>query len=222
MAVSGYQTTAEIAGFGTVADGPAIVRQSGASWRNPGFHQDASSPVTLVSWFDAARFCNDLSAMEGFKPVYFMGIQGIGADLSRDGYRLPTEAEWEFASRGGIYSRGFRYSGSDFLDEVAWYAGNSSGAPGPRGMKYPNELGLYDMTGSVWEWCHDWYGSYPSSTQENPSGPVSGEYRIMRGGSWNSDADSCRLTNRGGGDPDSRYDVFGFRVLRRESTKGQF
>lgn len=128
-------------------------------------------------------------------------------------FRLPTEAEWEFAARGGKQSRGFKYSGSDNIGVVAWYTGNSGGKTHQVGTKQPNELGIYDMSGNVFEWCSDWYGSYSSSAQTNPTGPSSGSYRVLRGGSWNSYAGYCRVSSRSYDYPSSRYDSRGFRVV---------
>ena len=128
-------------------------------------------------------------------------------------YRLPTEAEWEFAARGGKQSKGYKYSGSDNIGVVAWYTGNSGGKTHQVGTKEPNELGIYDMSGNVWEWCGDWYGSYSSSAQTNPTGPSSGSKRVLRGGSWSDDAWYCRVSNRTYSIPSYRYDDSGFRVV---------
>ena len=137
-------------------------------------------PMYYVSWEEAQSFCEKLSAQTGKK------------------YRLPTEAEWEYAARGGNNADGTKYAGSGNLDEVAWYRVNSDGENGnvygthPVGTKRPNGLGIYDMSGNVWEWCQDWYGSYGSSSAVNPQGPSSGSYRV-RGGCWASYARLCRV-----------------------------
>ena len=128
-------------------------------------------------------------------------------------FRLPTEAEWEFAARGGKQSKGYKYSGSDNIGDVAWYTNNSDDESYQVGTKQPNELGIYDMSGNVFEWCSDWYGSYSSSAQTNPTGPFSGSYRVLRGGSWSSDAGSCRVSNRNDSYPSSRINGGGFRVV---------
>ena len=128
-------------------------------------------------------------------------------------YRLPTEAEWEFAARGGKQSKGYKYSGSDNIGVVAWYTGNSGGKTHQVGTKEPNELGIYDMSGNVWEWCGDWYGSYSSSAQTNPTGPSSGSSRVLRGGSWYSIAGDCRVPYRSTDDPSYRNRNSGFRVV---------
>lgn len=127
-------------------------------------------------------------------------------------FRLPTEAEWEYAARGGNKSKGYKYSGSNTIGDVAWYTGNSSSTTHEVGTKSPNELGIYDMSGNVWEWCSDWYGNYSSSSQTNPTGPTSGSYRVARGGGWINYAQICRVSGRGGGFPDSRGDGLGFRL----------
>ena len=111
-------------------------------------------------------------------------------------FRLPTEAEWEYAARGGNKSNGFEYSGSGSIDKVAWYDGNTSSKTHPVKQKQANELGIYDMSGNVWEWCQDRYGSYSSSAQTNPTGPSFGPYRVFRGGGWYSSAGFCRVSYR--------------------------
>ena len=136
-------------------------------------------------------------------------------------FRLPTEAEWEYAARGGNMSQGYKYSGSNTIDDVAWYSdnvydvGESNRVYGthPVGTKSPNELGIYDMTGNEREWCSDWYGSYSSSAQSNPTGPSSGSLRVKRGGSWYDNAKYCRVAYRSGSTPNSRGDLLGFRLV---------
>ncbi len=137
-------------------------------------------------------------------------------------YRLPTEAEWEYAARGGNKSGGYKYSGSNTLGSVGWYwdnipsqsSGNSGYGTQPVGGKNPNELGIYDMSGNVWEWVSDWYSSgYSSGAQTNPTGPISGSYRVNRGGSWGNGARGCRVSNRYIGHPDSSYNHIGFRLV---------
>ena len=127
-------------------------------------------------------------------------------------FRLPTEAEWEYAAKGGQKSVGNKYAGSYGIDKVAWYAGNSGEQTHPVKTKFPNELGLYDMSGNVWEWCTDWYGDYSSGAQANPKGPSIGSVRVLRGGSWNYNASYCRVSLRINGDPISRYGDNGFRL----------
>ena len=154
-------------------------------------------PKTNISWYDCQEFVKRLNELTGKT------------------FRLPTEAEWEYAARGGNKSKGYKYSGSNTIGDVAWYTSNSSAMTHPVGTKSPNELGLYDMTGNVWEWCSDWYGEeyYSSSPSNNPTGPTSGSIRVCRGGSWGNDAQSCRVSYRNYGSPDSRYSDLGFRLV---------
>jgi formylglycine-generating enzyme required for sulfatase activity len=138
---------------------------------------------------------------------------GAKAFCQHYGGRLPTEAEWEFAARGGNSANATLYAGSDNIGDVAWYSGNASGTPHEVGTKSPNELGIYDMSGNVWEWCSDWYGSdyYSSSPQNNPQGPSSGSYRVLRGGGWGGSAEYCRVADRLYDDPGNCYADYGFR-----------
>jgi formylglycine-generating enzyme required for sulfatase activity len=152
-------------------------------------------PVEQVSWEDIQQFLTKLNAKTGKT------------------YRLPTEAEWEYAARGGASSRGYAYSGSNNLDEVAWYYYNSGNKTHPVGQKKANELGLYDMSGNVWEWCADWKGAYSSGAQTNPKGPSTGAFRVLRGGGWNAGAEACRSASRNSYYPVSRADLIGFRLV---------
>ncbi len=176
-------------------------------------------------------YCNWLSEKEGKKAAYSYEGKGtewkswpsgwntetqnkIVCDFSANGYRLPTEAEWEYAAKGGVYKQAVAYAGSGAVDEVAWHWGNSGGSTHPVGQKKGNGYGLYDMSGNVWEWCWDWYGSYGSSTQTDPRGPSSGGHRVKRGGSWYSDPVYVRSSNRDINDPGSGGSYLGFRVVR--------
>ena len=161
---------------------------------NPSRFKGANRPVECVSWDDCRQFISKLNELTGKR------------------FRLPTEAEWEFAARGGKKSKGFKYSGSDNIDGVAWYDGNSDGETKDVKTKLANELGLYDMSGNVWEWCNDWYDEYPSSPQTNPQGPSSGSYRVIRGGSWSADASCCRTANRSGNPPAYSSYTLGLRL----------
>ena len=161
---------------------------------NPSYFKGSNLPVELVTWEACQTFIRKLNALTG------------------KNFRLPTEAEWEFAARGGNNSRGYKYSGSNTLSNVAWYDDNSSDKTHPVATKAPNELGIYDMSGNVWEWCSDWYGSYSSSSQYNPTGPNSGSGRAYRGGSWFSNARSCRVSIRNSNDPTSRGSDLGLRL----------
>ena len=161
---------------------------------NPSCFSGTQNPVERVSWEDCQNFIAELNAMTGKK------------------FRLPTEAEWEYAARGGNKSNGFKYSGSGSIDRVAWYDGNSSSKTHPVKQKQANELGIYNMSGNVWEWCQDWDGSYSSSAQTNPTGPSSGSLRVARGGSWGSNAKYCRVSNRGGHTPTGTSNGLGLRL----------
>ncbi len=165
---------------------------------NPSYFKGDDLPVEKVSWDDCQDFISKLNAMTGKR------------------FRLPSEAEWEYAARGGKKSRGYQYSGSNTLGDVAWYYGNSGPKTHAVGTKQPNELGIYDMTGNVWEWCQDWFGSYSSSPQTNPTGAASGSIRVCRGGSWNYSAGLCRTSYRGNNSPDDRFSYLGLRLVLSE------
>lgn len=176
----------------------------------------ARRPVEKVNWYDTVAFCNKLSDLEGYQRVYTISGTDVRADVSKNGYRLPTEAEWEYAARGGSQSRGYIYSGSNDVDSVAWYDSNSGNMTHAVGTKAPNELGLYDMTGNVFEWCWDLYRNiYESGTQRDPVGASSGEERVLRNGGWYSGSKYLRSTIRFGSYPDDRVGENGFRVVRR-------
>ena len=161
---------------------------------NPSYFKGSNLPVEEVSWEDCQTFIRKLNALTG------------------KNFRLPTEAEWEYAARGGNKSRGDKYSGSNTLSNVAWYTDNSSATTHPVATKASNELGIYDMSGNVWEWCSDWYGSYSSSSQYNPTGPNSGSDRVYRGGGWFNLAWCCRVSYRYDGTPASRLSYLGLRL----------
>jgi len=179
-----------------------------------GYGAGGNYPVYNVSWYDAVEFCNKLSERDGLQKSYSGSGDNIKCNFSANGYRLPTEAEWEYAARGGNNSRGYEYSGSNNVDEVAEYAGNHGKSTRPVGGKNANELGLFDMSGNVWEWCWDCFEEYSSSSQTNPCGPSSGSDRVFRGGSWNYDASSCRVALRGYCTPGYRICFIGFRLAR--------
>ena len=170
---------------------------------NPSFISGSNNPVESVSLYDCQEFIAKLNDLTGLE------------------FRLPTEAEWEYAARGGNKSEGYKYAGRNTIDEVAWYSdnaynvGNSSPDYGthPVGTKAPNELGLYDMSGNVWEWCSDWFGEYSSSSQINPTGPTSGSYRVNRGGGWRNSAQYCRVAYRDYDTPGRSSSILGFRLV---------
>lgn len=166
---------------------------------NPSFHKNCyTCPVDNVSWYDAQKFISKLNA------------------LNKGHYRLPTEAEYEYAARGGNKSKGYDYSGSNDVNEVGWYTDNSRDESHPVGGKNPNELGLVDMSGNIWEWCSDWYGAdyYKESPSNNPQGPSDGEKKIVRGGTWLSLDEGCMVTSRGAVYPSSKDKFTGFRIVR--------
>lgn len=165
---------------------------------NPSFFNGDNLPVECVSWNDCQDFLRKLNSLTG------------------KCFRLPTEAEWEFAARGGLKSRGTQYSGSSSLDDCGWYDGNSDSKTHPVAMKQANELGLYDMSGNVWEWCQDWWGSYVRSSQTNPTGPGSGSDRVYRGGSWSSDPGYCRVSFRYYRTLGDRFNYLGLRLALSE------
>ena len=161
---------------------------------NPSEFKGDNRPVESVSWDDCQAFIRKLNALTG------------------QNFRLPTEAEWEFACRGGNNSRGYKYSGSNYIDNVAWHDGNFGDKTHPVATKSPNELGIYDMSGNVWEWCADWYGDYSSGRQTNPKGPYDGSDRVRRGGSWGFYAGCCRSSDRDYCPPTYRFYYLGLRL----------
>jgi formylglycine-generating enzyme required for sulfatase activity len=170
---------------------------------NPSYYtSDSQLPVERVSWNSCQDFIEQLNQLTG------------------ETFRLPTEAEWEFAARGGNKSQKYRYSGSSNIQDVAWFwnsipsqqVGTLGYGTQPVATKAPNELGLYDMSGNVWEWCQDWYGTYSSDDQINPTGPSWGSFRIFRGGSWSRSSESCRVAYRNYTYPSTSDDTMGFRL----------
>ncbi|MCL2410582.1 MAG: formylglycine-generating enzyme family protein [Treponema sp.] len=200
-------------------------------------------PVETVSWYDAIVFANRLSELRGFPPAYEMQTAANTSEWSTDpatwgavprerddperarwdavriragstGYRLPTEAQWEFAAKGGNRGETYTFSGSDDVDEVAWHWGNSGGRTREVGRLAPNGLGIYDMSGNVWEAVWDRWGSYTSEAKADPSGAYSGTDRVLRGGGWDSDAVYARSVFRDAGWPNSGWSADGFRLVR--------
>ncbi len=187
-------------------------------------------PVEMVSWYNAIVFCNRLSMKEGLTPAYSIGgntnpgvwgtvptssnatWDAVVCNWNANGYRLPTEAEWEYACRAGTTT--VYYTGNTISDNTGWYVNNSGNKTHEVGKKPANAYGLYDMHGNVDEWCWDWYGSYGSAAQTDPVGASSGSYRVLRGGGWGNVAEGLRSANRNTGYPSSRINHLGFRVLR--------
>ena len=156
---------------------------------------DMQRPVEQVSWNDCQAFISKLNELTG------------------EAFRLPTEAQWEYAARGGNQAQGRLYSGSDAIDDVAWYKSNSSSTTNPVKTRAPNELGIYDMSGNVYEWCSDWKGSYSSAAQTDPTGPATGSARVIRGGGWGNIAKGCRVASRCcGGTPSYSFSDLGLRL----------
>ncbi len=181
---------------------------------NPSNFKGDKRPVEQVTWYDAVKFCNALSDKQGLPRAYYSIIdtvwdkqwgkitsinEEIMCDFRSEGYRLPTEEEWEFAAKGGKYSKNYEYAGSNTIGDVAWGSGNSDSKTHDVGLKLANELGLYDMSGNVWEWCWNWYNS---------------SFRVLRGGSWLNVAEYCRVALRISVDPGNRDYNFGFRLAR--------
>ncbi|MGM9799212.1 MAG: formylglycine-generating enzyme family protein [Muribaculaceae bacterium] len=171
-----------------------------AQWKaimgnNPSYLKGDNLPVEKVSWYDCQEFIKKLNQLTG------------------KNFSLPTEAQWEYAARGGK-SGGTKYSGSDNIGNVAWYLDNADNKTHPVGEKSPNDLGIYDMSGNVWEWCQDWYDSnyYKNSPTTNPTGYGSVSEHVVRGGSWNSSARYCRVSFRSNSTPDNEYYYLGFRL----------
>ena len=174
-------------------------------------------PVESVSWYDAVRFCNFLSAKLGLAVAYEIGLGEepvVACDFSAPGFRLPTEAEWECAARAGA---AHRYAGGDDLNAVGWYNGNSEGSTRAVAQKLPNAWGIYDLSGNVWEWCWDGHDRYPAARPEgaaDPTGNASSPRRVLRGGDWSYDASYARVAFRRYNGPDFSYDRIGFRLTR--------
>ena len=195
-------------------------------------------PCIEISWYGAAAFCNYLSEMEGLTPCY--DLSDWSCNFSNNGYRLPTEAEWEYSARyidGSSWLPGNHVSGDETgycypidggesteFGDYAWYSGNSGTTPHSNlwnnlgthevGTRAANDLGIYDMSGNVWEWSYNWYGSYSSGSEIDPTGPISGTYRVGRGGSWGSSSSYLRASIRDNNSPSYTNDFMGFRVAR--------
>lgn len=193
----------------TVADWKKYCQSTQAKMPDaPAWGWKDTHPIINISWFEAVAYCEWLSIN------------------STKVYRLPTDAEWEYAAKGAIMMDSFEYSGSNKLEEVAWYSKNSNNQTQAIGQKNPNRLGIFDMTGNVREWCNDWYGKFQNNMDSlfNPKGPETGHYKVVRGGSWDSPAYFCRNTARSGHGPYDKLNTVGFRLVIdvNESNKKQF
>lgn len=171
-------------------------------------------PVVNVSWLDATKYCNWLSELEGLTPAYRRQGDELVCDFTAGGYRLPTEAEWEYAARGGKRASPYKYSGGDNPDAVAWYRDNAGGRPHPVGEKRANELGLYDMSGNVGEWCWDRH------VRRDWFGPPDATLRACRGGNWANSADAVRVTRPGASGMAGSFSYTGFRLARSVADDG--
>ncbi|MHC6204710.1 formylglycine-generating enzyme family protein [Breznakiellaceae bacterium SP9] len=196
---------------------------------NHSYFKGDNLPVESVTWYNAVVYCNARSRKEGLTPAYIINGTNVSWNQDANGYRLPTEAEWEYACRAGTITP---YSSGSSVDNAGWYNSNSGRKTHPVGTKQANAWGLYDMHGNVGEWCWDWYGDYSSANQTDPTGAASGFTRVLRGGSWGSsgnwssydwDRDNynwdnsaalLRSANRGDGNPKNHYNNVGFRVVR--------
>lgn len=199
----------------TILEWLAYVRDENLKFPNINYISK-NSPIHSISWISAINYCNWLSKKNGLKPVYKRENNQYVCDFSANGYRLPTEAEWEFAAKGGNQTKNYKYSGNNKADIIAWYKTNSKQHTHQVGTKLANELGIYDMSGNVWEWCWDWYNRdfYLTESGNNPKGPERGTERCLRGGSWDSKLYSLRCANRLKDKPFVRSEFYGFRVAR--------
>jgi sulfatase modifying factor 1 len=216
---TGYLTDAEREGSALGFDrviGEGFRRIPGASWKNPGFTQGDDHPASCLTWRDAVRFCAWRSAADSLEPAYAFKPGGISRRKGAAGWRLPTEAEWEYAARGGDRGGDYAFSGSDDFMDVAWTGVSTGWVSHPVATKSANELGIFDLSGNVAEWCWDRFGAYPSTPVSSPAGPDSGAFRILRGGSWMGFAHPTegRVEVRRFAFETDAYDYIGFRVAR--------
>lgn len=190
-----------------------VMGENTARWKGK------KNPVEQVRWSDAVKYCNARSRLEGLQPCY--NLKTWECNFTANGYRLPTEAEWEYACRANTKTSYSFGDNPNKLENYAWFKENAGGRPRPVGQKLPNPWGLYDMYGNIWEWCNDFYkvDYYQESPKANPKGPQTGDNKVLRGGSWDSPADQCRSSYRynevpGYTDICFGYDIYGFRCVR--------
>jgi formylglycine-generating enzyme len=213
---TGYRSQAERGPGAWILSGKTFALDPAASWRSPGFAQADDEPVLCVSWNDAIAYCNALSLAQDLEPAY-RGSDGLWTRVAgANGYRLPSEAEWEYAAGGGATRTPGRFPGKGAPALLGWELENSGGRSHPVGLKSPNALGLFDLCGNAWEWCDDFYGQryYAESPEADPAGPASGATKCVRGGSWASRPRNCRVTQRYARDPGQSYSYLGFRLAR--------
>src|SRR6266536_618271 len=191
---------------------------------NPSRWKGDKNPVEQLRWSDAVRFCNKRSELEGLQPCY--DLKTLNCNFDANGYRLPTEAEWEYACRAGTTTAYFFGDSPAKLGDYAWFDRNSGGHPRPVGQKQPNAWGLYDMAGNVWEWCNDFYkvDYYQEAPRQDPKGPDEAQNKVLRGGAWRFSADNCRSAYRynespGYSDVCFGYDIYGFRCVRKAAAR---
>jgi formylglycine-generating enzyme required for sulfatase activity len=208
--ISKYEVTFD--DFDRYTDSAKMPRTGDMSWGR------GKRPAIIVSWLDAVAYCNWLSKQEKLQPCYAISGRDIKWLDTASGYRLPTEAEWEYAARGGDKSKKTIYAGADKPDDAVWYNANSGNKTQPVGQKSPNELGLYDMNGNVWEWVWDVYDAtyYQKSPASDPTGPAMGDYRVMRGGAWYNNVNYVTVYSRQYHTPDFRQNSVGFRIARNK------
>ena len=190
---------------------------------NPSRWKGASNPVEQLRWSDALKFCNKRSEVEGLQSCY--DLKTLKCNFDANGYRLPTEAEWEYACRAGTTTAYFFGDAPTRLGDYAWFDKNSGGHPRPIGQKQANPWGLYDMIGNVWEWCNDCYkvDYYQESPKQDPRGPNEGQNKVLRGGAWRFSAENCRSGYRynespGYSDVCFGYDIYGFRCVKKPAA----
>jgi formylglycine-generating enzyme required for sulfatase activity len=193
---------------------------------NPSRWKGGDNPVEQVRWSDAVKYCNGRSKLEGLEPCY--DLETWQCDFKANGYRLPTEAEWEYACRAGTETAYYFGGSPSKLSDHAWFEDNSGGKPQPVGGKLPNPWGLHDMHGNLWQWCNDFYqvDYYQQSPEKDPPGPKTGETKVVRGGAWKFSADSCRSgyrynENPGYADVCFGYDIYGFRCVRNAADAAE-